>query len=133
MKVAQRIVIAGASLAGVRAIEALRREGYGGEIVALSAEEDMPYDRPPLSKQFLTGKFDENQISLRRDGFDDLDVDWRLGVRAVGLDPGPKAVSLSDGDTVEYGGLLIATGSAARSLPFGSGLQGVHLLRSLAW
>lgn len=132
MKVAQRIVIAGASLAGVRAIEALRREGYGGEIVALSAEEDMPYDRPPLSKQFLTGKFDENQISLRRDGFDDLDVDWRLGVRAVGLDPGPKAVSLSDGDAVEYGGLLIATGSAARSLPFGSGLQGVHLLRSLA-
>ena len=131
MKVAQRIVVAGASLAGVRAIEALRREGYGGEIVSLSAEKDMPYDRPPLSKQFLTGKFEETQISLRRDGFDDLEVDWRLGVRAQALDPTARRVTLSDGGSVEYGGLLIATGSTARSLPFGSGLGGVHLLRSL--
>ena len=131
MKVSQRIVVAGASLAGVRAIEALRREGYGGEIVALSAEKDMPYDRPPLSKQFLTGKFEESQISLRRDGFEDLEVDWRLGVRAEALDPTKRIVSLSDGSSVEYGGLLIATGSSARSLPFGGDLAGVHLLRSL--
>ncbi|MEE3328632.1 MAG: FAD-dependent oxidoreductase [Myxococcota bacterium] len=131
MKIAQRIVVAGASLAGVRAMEALRREGYGGEIVALSAEKDMPYDRPPLSKQFLAGKFDENQISLRRDGFDDLDVEWRLGVRATALDPAQRLVALSDGGSIEYGGLLIATGSTARSLPFGADLGGVHLLRSL--
>ncbi len=131
MKVSKRIVVAGASLSGVRAIEALRREGYGGEIVALSAEKDMPYDRPPLSKQFLTGKFEENQISLRRNGFDDLEVDWRLGVRAQALDPAKRVVSLSDGGSVEYGGLLIATGSSARSLPFGGDLAGVHLLRSL--
>lgn len=132
MKVGERIVVTGASLAGVRAIEKLRSEGHQGEIVAISAETDMPYDRPPLSKQFLTGKFQEDQISLRRQGFDDLDVDWRLGSRATALDPEKRVLELSDGERLEYGGLLIATGGAARGLPGTDGLDGIRLLRSLA-
>ena len=131
MKLAKRIVIAGASLAGVRALETLREEGYEGEIVALSAENQMPYDRPPLSKQFLTGKWEEDQFSLRRQGFEDLKVDWRLGISATALTPADKTISLSNGESLSYGGLIIATGSSARSLPFGTGLAGLHRLRSL--
>ncbi|MAI80910.1 MAG: hypothetical protein CL917_18370 [Deltaproteobacteria bacterium] len=131
MDLSERIVVVGASLAGVRGIEALRNAGYAGEIVAVSVEKDMPYDRPPLSKQFLKGKLEESQISLRRKGFDDLAVEWRLGTRATKLNSGHKMIELSTGDTLEYGGLMIATGSAPRSLPAAEGLQGVHLLRSL--
>ncbi|MFP6641232.1 MAG: NAD(P)/FAD-dependent oxidoreductase [Myxococcota bacterium] len=131
MKVAERIVVTGASLAGLRAIEELRAEGHEGEIVAVSAENDMPYDRPPLSKQFLKGTLEEDQLSLRRQGFEDLDVDWRLGCRATALDAENRVIELSDGERLEYGGLLIATGSAARSLPGTEGLEGIHVLRSL--
>ncbi len=127
-----RIVIVGASLAGLRTIEALRRGGYRGEIIAVGDEPHMPYDRPPLSKQFLRGEWDEEKISLGRQGFDELDVEWRLGVRAESLDAGALALRLSSGGQLSADGLVIATGARARRLPFGGGLQGVHMLRDLA-
>ncbi len=127
-----RVVVVGASLAGLRTIEALRSEGFGGEIVALGDEPAMPYDRPPLSKQFLKGDWDADKISLMRAGTEELDVDWRLGTRAAALDGTSKQVKLESGETVAYDGLVIATGTRARHLPFGEGLGGVHVLRSLA-
>jgi len=117
MNVSQRIVVAGASLAGLRTIEALRHGGHTGEIVALSDEPQMPYDRPPLSKRYLKGDLDSTGILLRRDGFDDLAVDWRLGVAARSLDPEKRSIGLSDGTALDYGGLVIATGSRPRRLP----------------
>jgi NADPH-dependent 2,4-dienoyl-CoA reductase/sulfur reductase-like enzyme len=131
MDMSDRIVVVGTSLAGLRAIEAMRREGYGGEIVALSAERHLPYDRPPLSKQFLKGEWEEEKLSLRRQGFDDLEIDWRLGTRATGLDIGAKILHFEEGEDLAYGGLLIASGSRAKRLPGSEGLAGVHVLRSL--
>jgi 3-phenylpropionate/trans-cinnamate dioxygenase ferredoxin reductase subunit len=126
-----KIVVVGSSLAGLRSMEALRREGFAGELVALSAESHMPYDRPPLSKRFLKGEWDEQQITLRRQGFDDLDVDWRLGCEALRLDTGARQLELKGGDSLAYDGLVIATGSRARRLPFGEELEGLHVLRNL--
>jgi len=131
MKSSGTIVVVGASLAGLRGIEALRREGHGGPIVAVGAEPHRPYDRPPLSKQFLKGAWPEEKLSLRRQGFDDLGVDWRLGRRAVRLDGAGRRVYLDDGGHLDFDGLLIATGSRARRLPFARDLAGVHVLRSL--
>jgi NADPH-dependent 2,4-dienoyl-CoA reductase/sulfur reductase-like enzyme len=131
MKVSERIVVVGGSLAGLRAIESMRQLGHTGEIVALCAESHAPYDRPPLSKQFLKGEWQEEKLALRRQGVEDLDVDWRLGCAAEALDPASRRVMQSDGATVEYGGLLIATGSQPRRLPAAQGLAGVHVLRGL--
>ena len=127
-----RIVVVGVSLAGLRAIETLRSEGYSGEIVAIGDEPELPYDRPPLSKQFLKGDWDEEKIALRKQGVEDLNVEWRLGRRAVGLDVESRAVLLDDDARVDYDVLLIATGGVARHLPFGKGQKGVHVLRTLA-
>jgi NADPH-dependent 2,4-dienoyl-CoA reductase/sulfur reductase-like enzyme len=129
--VSERIVVVGASLAGLRAMEAMRQRGHTGEIIAVSAEPHRPYDRPPLSKQFLKGEWQEDRLSLRRQGFEELDVDWRLGVSAQSLDPGGRCVVLDDGSRLSFGGLLIATGARPRPLPTAAGLAGVHMLRSL--
>ncbi len=127
----QTIAVVGTSLAGLRFIETLRREGHTGRIVAIGAEPHLPYDRPPLSKQFLRAEWEEDRLSLRRDGVEDLDVEWRLGTRATGLDTTRRTVLLENGECVEYDGLLIATGTVARRLPFGDDLDGIHLLRTL--
>ena len=132
MKLADRIVVVGGSLAGVRTIESLRERGYGGEIIALCGEAEMPYDRPPLSKQFLKADWEEDRLSLRRSGFEELEVDWRLGARASSLDPDAREIGLEDGRSVAYGGLVIATGSLPRSLPGVPVLEGMHELRSLS-
>ncbi len=132
LKISERIVVVGGSLAGLRAMEALRGRGYAGEITALCAEAEMPYDRPPLSKQFLKGAWDEDRLSLGRDGFGGLEVDWRLGCSAESLDPRAREIRLSDGSTLGYGGLLIATGSTPRALPGAPRLEGMHVLRNLA-
>ena len=132
MKVAERIVVVGGSLAGLRAMEALREGGHRGEIIAICGESEMPYDRPPLSKQFLKADWEEDRLSLRRNGFEELGVEWRLGSTAESLDPGLREIRLSDGSALAYGGLLIATGSTPRRLPFAPPLEGIHMLRSLA-
>jgi len=125
------IVVVGASLAGLRAIEALRREGHDGAIVAIGAEPHLPYDRPPLSKQFLLGDWDETRLGLRRDGYEDLGVEWRLGCAARALDLAGRCVVLETGERIGYDKLLLATGTVARALPFGQDLEGIHLLRTL--
>lgn len=131
MSPSETIVVVGASLAGLRAIEALRRAGHDGPIVAVGAETHLPYDRPPLSKQFLTGDWSEERLELRRGGVDDLDVEWRLGVTARSLDPAERCLRLQDGEAIRYDKLLLATGAVARRLPFGNDLAGIHALRSL--
>ena len=131
MSLPATIVVVGASLAGLRGIECLRREGHEGPIVAIGAEPHPPYDRPPLSKQFLVGDWEEDRLPLRRDGVEDLDVDWRLGVVARSLDLTGHCVQLESEERVPYDKLLLATGTVARRLPFGDDLAGVHLLRTL--
>ena len=125
------VAVVGTSLAGLRAIEALRREGYEGRIVAIGAEPHLPYDRPPLSKEFLAGTTDADGIVLRKQGVDDLDVEWQLGVPAVALDVADREVVRADHVRVPFDGLVLATGSTPRRLPNQPDLPGVCMLRTL--
>jgi 3-phenylpropionate/trans-cinnamate dioxygenase ferredoxin reductase subunit len=127
----QRIVIVGASLGGLRSAQALRRLGHQGEIVAIGDERRMPYDRPPLSKEVLEGKWDVARTSLMRPEDEALGVDWRLGVQAESLDLAAREVVLAGGERVAYDALVIATGSAARRIPSTPPLAGIHVLRTL--
>ncbi len=107
-----RIVIVGASLAGLRAAEALRDEGFTGSLTIIGDEPHEPYDRPPLSKQVLKGWVPAENTKLPR--MRQVDADWRLGVAATGLDRANRQVLLANGETVPYDRLLIATGTRAR-------------------
>jgi 3-phenylpropionate/trans-cinnamate dioxygenase ferredoxin reductase subunit len=108
-----RIVIVGASLAGLRAAETLRAEGFRGPLTLIGEEPYLPYDRPPLSKAVLTGWVPAEQTRLpRRETL--ADVEWRLGVAATGLDLATKRVYLADGHSINFDRLLIATGTRAR-------------------
>src|SRR5918996_6152230 len=111
------VVIVGASLAGLRAAEALRHEGYDGGITMVGAEQHLPYDRPPLSKELLAGRSEPDQLALRRQPYDELVLDWRLGRRAVRLDLDGRAVELDDGELLTFDGAVLATGSTPRQLP----------------
>ncbi|MFE7539124.1 NAD(P)/FAD-dependent oxidoreductase [Streptomyces platensis] len=125
-----RIVIVGASLTGLRAAEKLREEGFTGSLTLVGEEPQPPYDRPPLSKQVLLGKVPAGHTGLpqRRE----LDAQWKLGVRATGLDPIEKRVLLADGAEVPFDRLLIATGTRARPWPHPAegALDGVFTLRT---
>jgi NADPH-dependent 2,4-dienoyl-CoA reductase/sulfur reductase-like enzyme len=127
----QQLVVVGGSLAGLRAVEAARKTGYGGPITLVGAEEHLPYDRPPLSKEYL-GSAEPGAPIFRTEGHlrDDLGVDLRLGTRAVGLDVAARTLE-TDGGPVGYTGLVIATGAAARPLPGAGSLAGVHTLRTV--
>jgi NADPH-dependent 2,4-dienoyl-CoA reductase/sulfur reductase-like enzyme len=114
----ERIVVVGASLAGLRAVEGLRANGYSGALTLVGAEMHLPYDRPPLSKQLLAGDWDPARIALRDDdAWSDLDVRLRLGVRAAGLDVAARSVALDDGTGEPFDGLVVATGAAPRPFP----------------
>lgn len=128
----ESIAIVGASLAGLRAAETLRREGYTGSLTIIGDEVHRPYDRPPLSKQILSGAWDADRAPLATpDAFDGLDADWRLGVIATGLDLDVRSVALSDGGSVAFDGLVIATGARCRTIAGTDGLSGVFTLRTL--
>ncbi|MFJ8950972.1 NAD(P)/FAD-dependent oxidoreductase [Streptomyces sp. NPDC102381] len=127
----RRIVIAGASAAGLAAAETLRREGYDGSIHLVGRELHPPYDRPPLSKQILSGDWDAERATLRPAAdLAALDLDLRLGTSAAALSTGTRTVTLSDGTELPYDGLVIATGVHPRKLPQ-CGLPGVHVLRDM--
>lgn len=125
------IAVVGTSLAGLRAMETLRREGFSGRVIAIGGESHLPYDRPPLSKELLAGTSDPSDIVLRKQGVDDLDVEWMLGQRASALELDGREVVLADGSRVSFDGLVIATGSTPRRLPNQPDLEGVHVLRTL--
>ncbi|WP_433257000.1 NAD(P)/FAD-dependent oxidoreductase [Streptosporangium sp. CA-135522] len=124
------IAVVGASLAGLSAARALRGQGFDGRLTLIGTERHRPYDRPPLSKDFLAGRMSEADLALETDD-EDLGAAWRLGVTATGLDPRDRGVLLGDGTTVRADGIVIATGATARRLPGSDGLDGVHTLRSL--
>ncbi|MDH6552949.1 NADPH-dependent 2,4-dienoyl-CoA reductase/sulfur reductase-like enzyme [Streptomyces sp. SAI-208] len=124
------VAVVGASLAGLSAARSLRGQGFDGRLVVIGDELHRPYDRPPLSKEFLAGSLAETELALEPDD-EDLRAEWLLGVRAVGLDGPQRAVRLADGSEVRADGVVIATGAAARTLPGTDGLAGVHTLRTL--
>jgi NADPH-dependent 2,4-dienoyl-CoA reductase/sulfur reductase-like enzyme len=125
-----RIVIVGASLAGLRAAEALRKEGFTGKLTIIGDEPDEPYDRPPLSKQVLKGWVAADHTKLPR--VREVDAEWLLGEAATGLDRVNKQVRLAGGDLVSFDRLLIATGTRARCWPnpTEAALEGVYTIRT---
>jgi 3-phenylpropionate/trans-cinnamate dioxygenase ferredoxin reductase subunit len=125
------IAVVGTSLAGLRAIETFRREGYDGRIVAIGGEAHLPYDRPPLSKELLAGTAQPDDIRLRKQGVDDLEVEWMLGTRATALDVAGKQLTLADDRKVSFDGVVLATGSTPRRLPNQPDLEGLFMLRTL--
>jgi 3-phenylpropionate/trans-cinnamate dioxygenase ferredoxin reductase component len=118
-------------LAGLRATEALRREGFDGRVVLVGAEPHLPYDRPPLSKQLLAGEWEPQELALRRTPYDELEVELRLGVRATALAAAAKTVALDDGDRIAFDGALLATGATPRVLPGTPDLDGIFVLRTV--
>ncbi len=124
------VVIAGASLSGHATARALRRAGFDGTITLIGAEFQRPYDRPPLSKEFLAGTMTVGDLALEADG-EELSADWILGTPAVGIDPASRSVMLAGGRRIAADALVVATGSVPRSLPGAGPLAGVHTLRTL--
>jgi NADPH-dependent 2,4-dienoyl-CoA reductase/sulfur reductase-like enzyme len=124
------VTIVGASLAGLYAAQALRTQGYDGEVVIVGDERARPYDRPPLSKEFLAGKIDADVLALES-ADDDLGARWLLGSPAVSLAAATREVVLADGNRVAGDGVIIATGARARTLPGTRNLAGVHSLRTI--
>lgn len=124
------VAVIGASLAGLSAARALRAQGFDGRITVVGDETRRPYDRPPLSKEFLSGDMTEADLALEADD-DDLDADWMLGAVATKLDTHSGAVELADGTRLVADGVVIATGSRARRLPSYHDMAGVHVLRTV--
>ena len=125
-------VVVGGGAAGLAAVEALRAEGYGGPLTLVCGEPHLPYDRPPLSKQVLTGTWDADRTRFREaDHYAGKDIRV-VHATASSLSLAERAVSLSDGQVLGYDGLIIATGVRPRVLGRGHDLTGVHVLRGLA-
>jgi NADPH-dependent 2,4-dienoyl-CoA reductase/sulfur reductase-like enzyme len=126
------VAVVGASAAGLSVVEALRRKGFDGQITLVGEETELPYDRPPLSKEILSGAWPEERVRLRDEStLAGYDLDLRLGMRATGVDPFARRVELADGTAVSYDDLVVATGVRPRRLPGSEGISGVHVLRTL--
>ncbi len=125
-------VIVGASLAGAKAAETLRAEGFGGPVVLIGAESELPYERPPLSKDYLQGKSPRDKIYVHPEQwYAEHNVELRLGLTVTEIDPAAHRVTGADGSSQPYAKLLLTTGSAPRRLPVpGAGLDGVVYLRT---
>ena len=124
-------VIVGASLAGAKAAETLREEGFGGPVVLIGEETVRPYERPPLSKDYLLDKAERESIYVHPAGwYGEHDVELRLGTTVTAVDPAAHEVTLADGSRIGYAKLLLTTGSSPRRLPLpGADFDGVHYLR----
>jgi 3-phenylpropionate/trans-cinnamate dioxygenase ferredoxin reductase subunit len=129
----QTHVIVGAGLAGAKAAEALREEGFDGSVVLLGTENELPYERPPLSKEYLRGEAPREKARVHDGGFyESHDIELRTGTTATGIDTGASEVELDGGERLKYDRLLIATGAEPRRLDLpGADLDGIHVLRDL--
>ena len=134
MKDPRTFVIVGAGLAGAKAAQTLRDEGFDGDVVLLGEEPERPYERPPLSKGLLLGTADRETVFVHEAGwYAEHDVDLRTGVGVAAIDRAARQVELADGQRIRYDALLLATGSTPRPLDVpGSYLDGVQQLRTLA-
>src|SRR5215210_649401 len=126
-------VIVGASLTGAKAAEELRAEGFDGRVVLVGAEAERPYERPPLSKEYLRGEAGRERVYVHEERFyAEREIELRLGRTAVELDTGAGEVELDDGERLRYDRLLLATGAEPRRLAIPGGeLDGVLYLRSV--
>ncbi|MCK1820097.1 NAD(P)/FAD-dependent oxidoreductase [Streptomyces sp. XM83C] len=124
------VVVAGASLGGLRAAEQLRAAGWDGPVTVIGEEPYMPYNRPPLSKEVLAGKASFDSLAFRPRAAV-ADVEWRLGTRVVRADLDRRTVGLADGTTLPYAGLVVATGMRPRRLPCPGPAAGRHTVRTL--
>ncbi|MER5768229.1 NAD(P)/FAD-dependent oxidoreductase [Streptomyces sp. NPDC001985] len=127
-------VIVGGGLAGAKAAETLRAEGFTGRVILVGDERDHPYERPPLSKGYLQGKEERESVFVHEPGwYAQADVELHLGQTVVAVDRAGKSVELGDGTVLHYDKLLLATGAEPRRLDIpGTDLAGVHHLRRLA-
>ncbi len=128
------ILIIGAGQAGAQAIDTLRREGFQGRLVLVGDEPQLPYQRPPLSKKFLSGELAADRLPFRHQSFyDEHRIELKLGVRAISLDAKSRKAALSSGEEILYDRLLLCTGASSRRLTCpGADLRGVHYLRGIA-
>ena len=130
--VPRSITVVGASLAGLSTVRALRAEGYNGALTLVGAERHLPYDRPPLSKDFLKGTADADSLTLgTAEEYDGLGVEWLLGETATRLDPAARTITLGGGRELRTDAVVVATGATPRRLPGTEGLAGIHTLRTL--
>jgi 3-phenylpropionate/trans-cinnamate dioxygenase ferredoxin reductase component len=129
----QTFLIVGASLAGAKAAETLRAEGFDGRLILVGAETERPYERPPLSKEYLRGEAGREKVYVHdEDFYAEHDIELRLGRTAVSLDPNTRELALDDGERLGYDRLLLATGAEPRRLASpGGDLPGVLYLRSV--
>src|SRR5947209_6814085 len=129
----ETFVIVGASLAGAKAVETLRGEGFDGRLVLIGAEHERPYERPPLSKDYLRGEVGREKVYVHDEGFyAEHEIELRLSRTVVSLDTSPSEVALDDGERLRYDRLLLTTGAKPRRLSIsGSELDGVLYLRSV--
>jgi 3-phenylpropionate/trans-cinnamate dioxygenase ferredoxin reductase subunit len=134
MSIEQTIIIVGAALTGAKAAETLRAEGFDGRVVLVGAEDERPYERPPLSKDYLRGEAGREKLYVHEPGFyEQQRIELRPGRRALSLDPTVDEVALDDGERLRYDRLLLATGAEPRRLAIpGGDLDGVCYLRSMA-
>jgi 3-phenylpropionate/trans-cinnamate dioxygenase ferredoxin reductase subunit len=128
------VVIVGGGHAGGQAVASLRQGGFDGDITLVTAEQSLPYQRPPLSKAYLAGELPRERLLMRPSAFyEGAGVDVRLGIEVTGLDAGRRSLTLSDGGQLTYDHMILATGGRPRPLPCpGADHPAVHYLRTIA-
>jgi len=128
------IVVVGGGQAGAQAVDTLRREGFAGRLLLICDEPALPYQRPPLSKRYLSGELTAERLPFRHSAFyEEHRVELRLGLAAVALDPRARRLELADGEALSYDRLLLCLGATARRLTCpGADLPGLHYLRTVA-
>src|SRR5256714_12649470 len=130
----QTFIIIGASLTGAKAAEELRTQGFDGRVLLIGSEPERPYERPPLTKDYLRGESERANAYVHPEGFyAEQGIELLTGVTVTAIDPGASRVTLDDGRTLGYGRLLLTTGAEPRRLRIpGADLDGVCYLRTLA-